>query len=91
MKMDIDEGKWQRLMMDMPFKAPGGATREEAVVRPGNGVKTIERQNSGLPKFCGRLLTYGEECIVLGYNSIVSPTFVWRGSQKEYHKTWEVD
>ena len=91
MKLDIDESQWNQLMMDMPYKAPGGATREEAGRRPGNAVKTLEKQSNGMPKVCGRLLTYGDECVVLGHNSPVSPPFVWKGAQKEYHKTWEVD
>lgn len=84
---------WSKMMINMPFGYPGGKTAEEAATKPGNCVKSRERDpaNFGFPKFHGRLLQYSNECIVLGYNDPVSESFVWRSTQEEYHSFWEVD
>jgi len=88
-----DTKMWHQMMMDMPFKAPGGRTAEEAATKPGNCVKSNERDPSsgGFPKYHGRLLSYGDECVVLGHNSPVSEPFIWKGTNQEYHQTWVVD
>lgn len=86
-----NEVLWMALLPDLPLTAPGGDTAEEAATKPGNCVKSLERRERGFPKYHGRLLQYGDECVVIGHNSFVSPPFVWRGTKDEYHGAWEVD
>jgi hypothetical protein len=90
---EMNEALWAKLMLEMPFSAPGGKSAEDAATKPGNCVKSNERgkENGGFPKYHGRLLKYGDECVVLGHNSPVSKPFIWSGSQTEYHRTWIID
>ena len=91
--MIVDKELWHQHWMYTPIRAPGGRTAEEAAKKPGNAVKSIERENNGMPKMHGVLNKYEEDgqCVVIGHNSPVSDTFVWTGTTHEYHDTWIVD
>lgn len=92
--MVVDKELWHQHWMDTPLSPPGGRTADEAAKKPGNAVKSIEREGYGqMPKHHGRLSQYDVEgqCIVIGHNSPISDTFVWKGTTKEYHCTWVVD
>lgn len=84
---------WYQAYLDTPKGVPGGRTAEEAATKPGNCVKSLERdtKHGGFPKYHGILIKYGDNCQVRGHSSPVSSNFVWSGSKEEYHHIWEVD
>ncbi len=69
---------WTKLILEMPFSAPGDESAKDATTNPGNCVKSLEqeRENGGFPKYHGHLLKYGNKCIVLGHDSPVSKPFI---------------
>lgn len=88
-----DDKVWYQAYLDTPFDRPGGRTAEEAAMKPGNAVKSIEteRENGGFPKYFGRLVEYGDNCLVRGYGDLPGTKFIWKGTSLEYHQTWVVD
>ena len=91
-KITNDDNLWYNWWLDTPTTPPGGNTAEEALIKPGNCVKSIKSENNGFPKYCGRLSKCSEDkCVVIGHNSSVSTKFVWSGTKQEYLTTWIVD
>jgi hypothetical protein len=92
---DFNEKKWAEAMMDMPFGRPGGLTQKDAVTKPGNCVKSVEReQPSHRNKYFGRILKYDtstDEVIVLSHADGWSKKFVWTGTVHEFDMTWSID
>lgn len=87
-----DEVEWEDLIlgaMEEGLGFGGGDTIEEATRRPGNCVKSLERGPTGGPRYHGRLLKYGDTCVVTAHQH--DPVFVWKGSREHYHEVWTVD
>lgn len=86
-----DATLWNAYYATIGNYTPGGRTAEEAAKNVGNCVKSIERDDTGFPKYHGRLAKYTEkECVVI-MSDILHDMLVWTGTQNEYHQTWIVD
>jgi len=93
---NFDKQAWQKRLWDMPYSRPGGKTAQDAMTKPGNCLKSIEREHAGgFPKHHGRLLQHDvekDEVVVLSHNDGIDDNpFVWTGTVIEYQRTWDCD
>jgi len=88
-----DETEIAKACMELPFGMPGGRTKSEAETKPGNCVKSNRCLPDGMPEHFGRLVQYGDECIVVDPpgRTLGRKPFVWKGTKTEYHRVWSVD
>ena len=87
----FDETEIAKAYMDLPLSAPGSQDREEARTMPGNCVKSVACASSGMSKRFGRIVSYGDEVVVVSHRGSRDEQFIWRGNQPDYCRVWNID
>jgi hypothetical protein len=89
---NFDEVKVAEALLNLPFGTPGGKSAHDAMMHPGNCVKSNETENGMMPKWFGRIVKYSDdEVIVVSHNDGMSKRFVWTGTSTEYFRTRRCD
>lgn len=90
-----DEKLWTKLASLVPFSVQPSDSPEEAMRKPGNCVKSKEREIVGPRKYFGVVALFAgvvEQVIVVSHrNSFGKTRFVWSGTKTEYFELWDCD
>lgn len=92
--LTIDKSKWTEFWLDTPMNRPGGDSPYDAMMKPGNCIKSKKRENDGrgLPIYHGRITEFSDERVVLiAHNDGMQDRWVWEGTKDEYFKYWDCD
>ncbi len=81
---------WEVEWENMPMSPPGGRTAKEALLAPGNAVKSKSRRGGRFSRRFGKLARIDDEGVVV-ISHPGDPKFVWSGTRAEYIDAWDVD
>jgi hypothetical protein len=94
-----DDVAWYKAYLDTPLVMPRCPSVDAATRTPGCSLKSRERATTGsfkgFPTYFGKLVSFDVTRDEVKVRSVAedgfSPKFVWTGTLREYHATWECD